>query len=395
MVRRARFGYLPVMSRFGKRPDMIVHESEPFNAEPPGPALLAETLTPLDSFYVRGHGAVPEIDAGDWRLAVAGLCGSPLRLGLEDLRGRFREREVVATLQCAGNRRAGLIEVEDIPGEAPWGPGATGTARWTGVYLADLLVAAEVDARARHVAFVGVDRAEEAEPPQAYGASIPLQKAMSHEVLVAWAMNGEPLPPVHGAPLRMIVPGYVGARSVKWLERIEIRADPWDGYFQETSYRLLAPGQEEGPGEGMALGEVALNSDILCPPDRSTVPPGGITVEGYAFAGGSRRVARVDVSTDGGGSWRQAELDEDLGPWAWRTWRLAVELGPGEHELLCRAWDSAANLQPERPDSVWNPKGYVNSSWGRARVSAIAQGAGGPGDGASHPELRRRVAEAP
>ncbi len=350
---------------------MTVHEADPFNAEPPPQALAGHGVTALDTFYVRGHGPVPALDPRAWRLAVEGLVEDRLELTFEELRdGRFPERELVATLQCAGNRRAGLIAVRDIPGEAPWGPGATGTARWTGASLGDVLAAAGVEDAARHVAFVGADRSEEAEPPQRYGSSIPLEKARGPEVLLAYGMNGEALPPVHGAPLRLVVPGYIGARSVKWLERIEVRSEPWDGFFQATTYHLLGPDQEEGPGVGLPLGEVALNSAALSPVDGTEVPAGKVEVRGYAFAGGVRSVERVDVSADGGETWVQADLGEDQGRWAWRTWTTEVEIdGAGEREILSRAWDSAANLQPERPESVWNPKGYVNSSWGRVRVS--------------------------
>ena len=139
-------------------------------------------------------------------------------------------------------------------------------------------------------------------------------------------MNGEPLAPVHGAPLRVVVPGYIGARSVKWLERIEVRAEPWQGYFQDVAYRLLPEDQAPGPGAGMPLGLVALNADFLSPADGRDGRRRFVEVRGYAFAGGERHVARVDVSLDGGATWAQAELLEDLGPWAWRHWRIAVEL---------------------------------------------------------------------
>jgi sulfite oxidase len=348
---------------------MLVHEETPFNAEPRPGALAGSALTPLDAFYVRGHGAVPELDPNAWRLQVEGLTENAVGFSLEDLRhGRFVEREVVATLQCAGNRRRGLIEVRDIPGEAPWGPGATGTAVWRGVCLADVLAVAGVKSAARHVAFVGADRSEEVEPPQQFGASIPLTKAMGQEVLLAYEMNEQPLQLVHGAPVRVLVPGYIGARSVKWVQRIELRSEPWDGYFQASAYRLLAPDEEQGSGVGVALGEVGLNTDVLVPEDGARVTAGQIDVCGYAFAGGDREVVRVDVSLDGGLSWTQAELLSDQGRWAWRLWRAEIEIPAGEQELVARAWDSAANTQPERPESVWNPKGYVNNSWARIHL---------------------------
>jgi sulfite oxidase len=356
------------VSRYGKRPDLIVHEQEPFNAETRRSALAEGALTATDAFYVRGHGAVPEIDPDAWRLHVHGLVERELDLSLTTLREAFRGREVTATLQCAGNRRAGLIAVRDIPGEAPWGPGATGTATWTGVALAEVLALAGLARGAAHVGFEGADVSPEAKPSQRFGGSVPLDKACRPEVLLAWAMNGQPLPPVHGAPLRVVVPGYIGARSVKWLERIEVRSEPWEGYFQQVVYRLLPEDAAPGPGEGMPLGLVALNADVLSPADGEEVPAGPVEVRGYAFAGGERHVARVDVSTDGGASWSQAELLEDLGRWAWRQWRITLALAPGEHEILVRAWDSSAATQPEDEAALWNPKGYVNNARPRVRI---------------------------
>jgi sulfite oxidase len=359
-----------VSSPYGKRADLIVHEQEPFNAET-GPAALAEgPLTATEAFYVRGHGDVPDIDPATWRLRVHGLVERELELSLATLREAFRERTVTATLQCAGNRRAGLMAIHEIPGEAPWGPGATGTATWSGVALADVLALAGPQRAAAHAGFCGADFCSEAEPAQRFGGSIPLAKAFRPEVLLAWAMNGEPLPPVHGAPLRVVVPGYIGARSVKWLERVEVRDRPWDGYFQHVAYRLLPEDGRPGPGAGMPLGLVALNADVLSPADGATVPAGPLEVRGYAFAGGERHVARVDVSLDGGARWAQAELLEDLGPWAWRHWRVTVDLTPGEHEIVVRAWDSSAATQPEDEAALWNPKGYVNNARPRVRVSA-------------------------
>lgn len=351
---------------------MIVHEDEPFNAETSLAALDEGPVTATDAFYVRSHGAVPEVDPAAWRLRVHGLVERELDLSLTTLREAFRERTVTATLQCAGNRRAGLIAIRDIPGEAPWGPGATGTATWTGVALAEVLALAGPLRGAANVGFDGADLCPEAKPSQRFGGSIPLDKACRPEVLLAWAMNGEPLSPVHGAPLRVVVPGYIGARSVKWLERIEVRAEPWHGYFQSVVYRLLPENETPGPGAGMPLGLVALNADVLYPADGETVAAGAVKLRGYAFAGGERHVARVDVSLDGGRTWTQAELLDDLGRWAWRQWQITVDLTPGEHEILVRAWDSSAATQPEDEAGLWNPKGYVNNSRPRVRVRAAA-----------------------
>ena len=192
---------------WGKRPDTIVHELEPFNAEPAPAALLADLLTPIDAFYSRNHGFVPNLDPTTWRLGIGGLVDHPLQVSLRDLQGRFDTHTVTATLQCAGNRRAGLLAVRDIPGEAPWRDGATSTATWTGVRLCDVLGHVQVHHDpASHVAFSAPDLATEADPPQTYGSSIPLTKALACEVLLAWAMNGEPLPAIHGGPVRVVVP---------------------------------------------------------------------------------------------------------------------------------------------------------------------------------------------
>jgi sulfite oxidase len=361
------------MTAWGKRADMVVHRMEPFNAEPPRAALAPDGPTSLDAFYVRSHGPVPQLEPAGFRLRVDGLVDHELELSLDDLRARFAEHEIAATLQCAGNRRAGLIAVREIPGEAPWGPGATATAVWHGVRLADVLASAGLRPEAQHIAFLGADESPEAQPPQRFGGSIARHKALAGEVLLAWAMNGAPLPVVHGAPLRAVVPGYIGARSVKWLERITAQAAPSDNWFQASSYRLLPPDADPdaaGPGAGVALGAVAVNADILEPDDGAALAAGPVRVVGYAFAGDDRRVVRVDVSTDGGRSWRQAALHDQPSPWTWRRWAAEVELPPGPGEIVARAWDSAGATQPAEPAEVWNPKGYANNAWARVRVTA-------------------------
>ena len=360
------------MGRYGKRADVIVHGEEPFNAETCPAALAEGAVTATDAFYVRGHGAVPEVDPAGWRLHVHGLVERDLDLSLVTLHEAFREREVTATLQCAGNRRAGLMAIRDIPGEAPWGPGATGTATWTGVALSDVIALAGPRPDATHVGFDGADWCPEAKPAAALRRLDPARQGLPPGGPARVGDERRAARARARRALRVVVPGYIGARSVKWLERVEVRSAPWPGYFQDVVYRLLPEDGTPGPGLGMPLGIVALNADVLAPADGEVVPAGPVEVRGYAFAGGERHVARVDVSLDGGTTWWQASLLDDLGSWAWRHWRTTVDLAPGEHEIVVRAWDSSAATQPEDEAALWNPKGYVNNARPRIRVRAVA-----------------------
>jgi sulfite oxidase len=349
---------------------MVVHEVEPYNAEPP-PGALIDQVTPLDTFYGRNHGPFPSGDTASWLLRVDGLVDRPLELSVDELRHRFPPRKLVATLQCAGNRRADLMEFRDIPGQVPWGPGAISTARWSGVALADVLAEAGLRADAAHIAFTGADVSQDAHPPQPFGASIPVAKATSAEVLLAWEMNDQPLPIAHGAPLRVVVPGWIGARSVKWLQRVTALAEPTDNYF-ESEYSILPPETDPrtaGPGDGITLGPVAIHCAILRPGKDAQVPSGPTEVTGFAFAGDDRTVPRVDVSADGGRTWIQSDLEAPDYPWAWQHWHATLPLPPGPVDLVARAWDDTAAVQPESPATVWNPRGYANNSWARVHIT--------------------------
>ncbi len=244
-------------------------------------------------------------------------------------------------------------------------------AEWSGVPLKEVLAAAGARPGVRHAAFTGLDETERHGHRFSFGGSIPVGKAAHPEVLLADTMNGEPLPPVHGAPLRVVVPGYIGARSVKWLSRITLQETPSDNYFQATAYRLFPP--HFGPDnvvweQGLMLGEAPINSVILSPAEEDAVPAGRVVVRGWALAGGDRQVARVEVSAEGGKTWTVADLDTEDGDYTWRLWEAALELGPGDHEIACRAWDTAAQTQPEHASQVWNFKGYANNAWHRVRV---------------------------
>lgn len=194
------------------------------------------------------------------------------------------------------------------------------------------------------------------------------------EVLLAWAMNGAALPAVHGAPVRVVVPGWIGARSVKWVERITVRDTPSPNWFQRVAYRMQPA--DGGPQDGFPLGAVALNSDVLSPYDGARVPAGRTTVRGYALAGGDREIARVEVSTDGGAHWRRADLGAQHGRWTWRLWSATVDLAPGPAHVVVRAWDTSAAVQPESAAQLWNPGGYANNAWARVGLTAVAAGPG-------------------
>jgi sulfite oxidase len=357
---------------WGKRSGTIVHGRSPFNAEPPPSALARGEITALDTFYCRNHGPIPKIAVGDWRLTVNGWVSTPLNLTFEELENAFPSHTLIATLQCAGNRRAGLNKILEIAGEDPWGSGATSTAEWRGARLADVLDAAGVRREDRlHVAFAAPDVSRLASPPQPFGGSIPLAKAMSEEVLLAWEMNRQPLPRVHGGPVRVLVPGYIGARSVKWVTAITVQEVPSQNYFQAIAYRILPAGADletAAPGEGVELSSVPLNCDILIPEDGAEVAPGPLEICGYAVVGDGRGVARVEVSLDEGRTWLAAKLKPAPSPWAWRHWSRTVDTEPGPLTITARAWDTSGATQPESAASVWNPRGYCNTSWARVHV---------------------------
>jgi sulfite oxidase len=356
-----------------KRPDMTVRDELPFNAEPPATVLAGSEITALDAFYCRNHGPFPDIVPAQWRLTIGGMVDKPFTLTYDKLTTGFTAHSVVATLACAGNRRAELVEVRPIPGKDPWAHGAISTAQWRGARLADVLDAAGVHQDdGLHVAFNAPDVAQEATPVQSYGSSIPLSKAMSEEVLLAWQMNSGPLPRVHGGPVRVVVPGYIGARSVKWVTALSVQPHPSQNYFQALDYRILPPEADPdtaAPGEGISLSSLPLNCDILAPTDDAEICAGPLTITGWALAGDGRGIARVDVSLDEGRSWRQADLEPVTSQWAWRRWSLTVEAQPGPLTVTARAWDDTGVTQPESPASLWNPRGYGNNAWARVNVS--------------------------
>ena len=321
-------------------------------------------VTPVGLHYLLIHYDIPAVDPASWRLEVGGRVERPLSLSLEDVVSRPAVTRAV-TMECAGNGRA---RYEPHVVSQPWLLEAVGTAEWTGVPVADLLEEAGVAGDAVEVLFTGLDRGVEGGEEQAYQRSLTLAEA-GDGPLLAFAINGEPLPPQHGFPLRLIVPGWYGMTSVKWLARIEAIAEPFAGYQQATGYRIRA--HEDDPGTPVTR---IMPRALMVPPGipdfmtrKRFVGAGLCRITGRAWSGWGA-IEAVEVSTDGGATWEAAKLGPEREAGAWRAWAFDWNAEPGEHELCCRARDAAGNAQPV--DADWNVGGYANTSVQRVPVTA-------------------------
>ena len=324
---------------------------------------LRHELTPLGLHYLLIHFDIPHVDEQTWRLEVRGRVARPLELTLADVRAR-PARTAAVTFECAGNGRALL---EPRPLSQPWLQEAVGTAAWTGTPLAPLLAEAGVDNGAAEVVFTGLDRGIQGDVVHAYERSLPLEEALREEVLLAYAVDGRPLPPQHGFPLRLVVPGWYGMTHVKWLRSITVVDEPFRGWQQAVAYHLRD--SEDDPGRPVTR---ILPRSLLVPPgipDFFTrtrfLEPGPCTLEGRAWSGWGA-VEHVEVSTDGGRSWSDAALGEAPSPFAWRGWTYGWDATVGEHELCCRATDASGRTQPPEPE--WNLDGFCNNAVQRVRV---------------------------
>ncbi len=325
---------------------------------------LAYPLTPVGLHYLLIHYDIPVVDEAAWRLEVGGLVRRPLSLSLQELRER-PAAEVAATMECAGNGRALLAPRVD---SQPWLHEAVGTGAWRGVRLRDLLEEAGVRPGTVEVVFTGLDRGVEGEVEQRYERSLPLAEALSEEVLLAHELNAAPLPPQHGFPLRLLVPGWYGMTNVKWLARIAVVDRPFEGFQMERSYRLRR--DEDDPGTPLTR---MLPRALVAPPGipdffsrERIVDAGRCRLQGRAWSGWAP-VAGVEVSVDGGVTWEEATLTHDVAsPWAWCLWAYDWEATPGNYELCARARDEAGNEQPLQPD--WNVGGYANNAVQRVPV---------------------------
>ena len=310
-------------------------------------------VTPRDWFFVRNHFDVPAIALPQWRLRVEGLVERPAWWGWDEL-AALPQRTVFATVECAGNGRSFLARKA---AGVQWGAGAIGHAEWTGVPLHLVLERAGLKPGATEVLFEGADRGTEPDHPEPmpFARSLSLAKALHPDTLLATHMNGEPLEPSHGFPLRLFVPGWYGVASVKWLARIDVRDRPFDGYFQTTKYtvdRRTPDGLER-----VVVGPMVVKSEIVRPAHGEALGVGTHRVFGLAWAG-EDAVAGVDVSLDGGGSWRPVSLIGPRAPYSWCLWEYAWEVrSPGAYTLLARATSTGGHVQPAEHDPLNG--GYV------------------------------------
>lgn len=315
-------------------------------------------ITPLDRFYIRSHFDAPAESAvkpDSYKLEVKGLVAKPLVLTLADLE-KMKQTKVEAVLQCAGNGRGNFRP--RVPG-VQWRWGAMGNAEWSGVRLADVLAAAGAAKTAQHVQLQGHEKPTLEQTP-AFIRGIPIAKAMHPDTLIALRMNGQPLSLHHGAPARLVVPGWVGDDWVKWLATIELRADEPKGFFFETGYRF--PDKPGKPGEPVPadqtkpMTKLVVKSTIGSHADGDVITPGAHDVVGVAFSG-ETRIAKVDVTLDGGATWQPAKLEDADTPYGFRMFRYAWKAEPGKYKLGARATDRNGAVQPVEP--VWNPAGYL------------------------------------
>jgi sulfane dehydrogenase subunit SoxC len=323
---------------------------------------LKHEITPIGLHYLLIHYDIPVVEPAAWRLTVGGRVERELNLTLDDLQAR-EPVTMPVTMECAGNGRA---QLEPHVVSQPWLAEAVGTAEWTGVPVSALLDEAGLAGDALEVVFTGLDRGVEGGVEQLYERSLAIAEA--EKGLLAYACNGEALPPQHGFPLRLVVPGWYGMTSVKWLQRITVVAERFEGYQMVTGYRMRR--DEDDPGTPVTRIEPR---SLMTPPGipdfmtrRRFLPPGPVRLEGRAWSGWGR-VERVEVSVDGGASWMPAELGDPPGPAAWAPWGLDWEATEGEHVLCTRAYDASGRGQPDAPP--WNVGGYANNAIQRIPVT--------------------------
>ena len=348
--------------RYGKE-KLIVRSLRPPDFETPV-TLLDSYITPNDLFYVRSHMPVPQVDAATWALKVGGEVNSPLALSLDEIK-KLPAVTVTMTLECAGNGRAFF---EPALTGIQWEKGAVGTARFTGTRLSEILKKAGVKTTGRNVEMHAADRPLGTMP--AFVRQVPMAKAMHADTIIAWDMNGQPIPLPHGSPLRAIIPGWEGAYSVKWLNALNVLAKDSESFWVATGYRYpnrrVAPGAAVDAKDMEPLTGLVVKSLITTPANGAALAAGKVAVGGFAWAG-ENDITKVDVSIDNGATWRAARLTGEQARFTWRQFEFEFTAAkPQSYLILSRATDSKGTMQPAV--SQWNPSGYLWNQYDSIRV---------------------------
>ena len=346
---------------------MIVRSSRPEDLEMPLPG-FNQWITPVDQFFVRCHTYIPEPPKlSEWRLKLDGVVNQLLTLTIDDLK-KMPRLEMVAVVECAGNGRS--FYQPRVAG-TQWAFGSVGNARWAGVRLRDVLQSAGLKDSAQHILFDGADVPLGKMPD--FQRTIPVQKALHPDTLLAYEMNGQALSIEHGFPVRVIVPGWASDSWVKWLQHIEVLDHEFEGFWMKTAYRHPAhpvkPGAAVDPKEMIPVTELNVKS-VIATPVSGWIKPGRVRISGTAWSNTSP-VARVDVSLDGGTTWKPAKLGKDKGQYAWRLWQLDWQAAVGPHTLLARATNAAGQTQPL--EQQWNPSGYLWNAVQRVDLQVTTQ----------------------
>ncbi len=326
---------------------------------------MTDWITPVNHFFVRNHMFEPaKFDAKEWKLTIGGEVEKPVTLTLADLE-KIPSHSVTNTMECAGNGRS--LHNPKVPG-IQWGKGAVGNAKFSGASLKSVLEKAVVKDTGKHVAFRGLDQVPGKVPP--FFRSIPIEKAMDDDTLIATHMNGAPLTQNHGFPARAVMPGWAGAASCKWLTEITVLDKPAEGNFMSPGYRLpntpVKPGEAVKPEDTHSVTGLTVKSTIAAPGDGAKLKPGAQVIKGVAWAG-EADITKVEISTDGGSSWNAAQLGKDQAKYAWRLWSYAWKPAKsGDYVILSRATDSQGRAQPDA--AVWNPSGYLYNAYDQVKV---------------------------
>jgi DMSO/TMAO reductase YedYZ molybdopterin-dependent catalytic subunit len=342
---------------------LIIRSIRPPDFETPV-SLLNTFITPNDAFYVRSHIPIPQIDAATWALKIGGEVNSPITLSLDEIK-KLPAVTITNTLECAGNGRAFF---QPALAGIQWEKGAVGNARFTGARMSDVLKKAGVKTGGVNVEMHAADRPPGTMP--AFVRQVPMAKAMHPDTVIAYEMNGEPIPLVHGAPLRAIVPGWEGAYSIKWLNTLNVIAKDSDSFWVATGYRYptrrVAPGAAVDAKDMAPLTGLIVKSLITTPADGASQAVGKIVVGGFAWAG-EDDIKAVDISIDSGATWRPARLTGERARYAWRRFEFEFNAArPESYLILSRATDSKGKMQPAV--SQWNPSGYLWNQYDSVRV---------------------------